>query len=955
MRPGDAVTDRAGAFLGTVEEVDADTATVAAPDGMRDIPIADVRVAGGVTDAPQPPPAATRLERVPASDLREGDMIVMDDGINGVTPVTVTQKEQVSDNHLRIIATDATGRELTVNGSPAAVYTRIVDENGAAPTNDTSSTRDTGELISHEPPPAVSPVVGPTVTPQLAPEERDSVDSLGEAPLDNPDTQQGAARVAADLPLTPDQATSLADTLREHADPATPEGRAAQRAADRLDAAAGQTPEAVTTSQPGTIGAVGVGDHITLPDEFDPDKVTSYKVIAIAEQPHGMRYMTLEDGDGMRNRRTLAAADPLWQVPDPDRPTPDPDEEQRDPNPAPDPDRITSDYRDSVVRAVIDAALEGTAEPGSIHKLRQDIAERLTPQALTQSMKRAREDAKQAIDDAGITGDERAALLRSLRPEAARARQDAIKAALRTLNDMEPLDGESEQDTARRAADLLRLIPAALRDQHSQTDNDTDTNPDVDAAVTTHVDNAIGNALGEAANGQPLTEERRAQIVAQLAEQMAENRDETARRIAATLPPGQRAGVLPHIIAALVFIARKIAAIVAAFLRGLARAWRGSREALRKLKEKIAQFRRRLADRVRSWPENRRLRRLAANTLPQPPADADLADRLAHWTRLLPAPGRFGQVSRRARRYLPARRATLEAGQLPEIQDGLRWIPDRAADRGPGREALRHLAALRAAGADVDGDLTTRLAAVLPELGTDPHHSVRDAMDYAAVAERRLRDLTAATAAGADTDGELEAARVEALGARRDAARLRDLYAAALPGAVRDVLAQVREMGPGGASALVVTDDSDRDAARILTDIQQYVPRDWLTPASSRMITARSGQAGGYEAHSRTATIADLDDNGQATALHALVTHLQRGNPDVRAAQEMYHFTRTHRGRVGARRSAIDTLLARLFRDQASTGNSDALVAQGVATMFSGEWYLSDDLRAFLLGLLATR
>ncbi|MFJ4342713.1 hypothetical protein, partial [Streptomyces sp. NPDC088915] len=956
VRPGNAVTDRSGTFLGTVEEVDGDTATVATLDGMRDIPIADVQVAGGVTGKPDTEPKPSRVastEPTTVGELDEGDVIVHD-GAHGPATGEVVGRTQDGDRVQLDVTDTTTGETQHIDTTADAPATRALDSDGAAPELGPDDAPDNDDLTSHEPLPPVTPVVGDTVDPHLAPEERDAVTDLGEGPLDDPDAQQGAARVANDLPLTPEQATALAGKLRDHSDADTPEGRAAQRAADHLDAAAGQTAEPAAAPAPGTIGAVGKGDHISLPDENDPNTVSSYKVIDTTELPGGMRSLTLEDSDGLRTTRSFAASEPLWQVPEPDAPVPDPDE-QRDPNPTPDPDRITSDYRDAVVRAVIDAALEGTNDPGSIHALRQQIAERLTPQALMNAMKHAREEAKQVIDANGITDDDRTALLRRLRPEAARARQDAIKAALRTLNDLEPLDGESEQDTARRAAELLRLIPAALHEDSSKSDAGPEADPEVDAAVTGHVDDAVGQALGQAGGGQPLTEERRAQIVAQLAAQMAANRNDTAQRIAATLPPGQRAGVLPHIVAALVLLARKIVAVVAAFLRGIAKAWRSSREALRKLRERIARFRHRLMDRVRSWPENRRLRRLAARSLPQPTADADLSDRLAHWTRLMPAPGRFGQVSRRARWYLPTRRTTLEAGQLPEVQDGLRWMPDRAVDRGPGREALRHLAALRAAGTDVDGDLSARLTAAHPELGSHPHSTVRDAMEYAAAAERRLRDLTAAAAGGADTDGELDAARVEAQGARRDAVRVRDLYADALPDAVRDVLAQVREMGPAGAAALILTDDSDPDAARVLGDIQQFIPRDWLAPASGRMITARRGEAGGYDAHSRTATIADLGDDSRATAINALLTHLQRSNPDVLAAQEAYHFTRTHRGRVGARRTTLDALLARLFHDQASTGDPDAIVPLGLATLFSGEWYLSDDLRAFLLGLLATR
>ncbi|MEU3499256.1 SNF2-related protein [Streptomyces hundungensis] len=956
VQPGQVVTDRSGSLLGTVEEVDGDTATIATPDGMQPTPVADIRVAGGVSGTANHAPRRAkvgRIEPTTAGDLKQGDVIVHDDGR---VPFTgkVTSLRRDGDRVQLDITDTTTGEIRHLDTTAEAPVNRLHGPDGGAPNLGPDDAPDSADALRDlDSPPAAAPVAGTTVDPQLAPEERDAIASLGQAPLDDPAAQQGADRIARDLPVTPEQAGALADSLRAHSTSDTAEGRAAQRAADHLDAAAGRTPGRGEQArpEPGTIGAVGVGDHIFVPSQDDPDTLKSYRVAAIDEVAGGLRELTLEDADGLRTQQTFADSDPLWQAPEPN--APETDGEQRDANPAPDAENLSSGYTDAVVRAVIDAALAGISEDASIHQLRQDIAERLTPESLRDAMRKARTDAIAAIDAAGISGEERAALLRTLRPKAARARREAVKAALRTLDDLEPLEGESEQDTARRAADLLRLIPASLPTPDNG-DSERDSAPDVDAAVSGHVDGAVADALGHAGNGA-LTEERRAAIVNRLASQMAANRDETAQRIAAQLPAGQRAGVLPHILAALVFIARKVVQIVAAFLRGLAKVWRNSREGLRRLRERIARFRRRLVDGVRAWPENRRLRRLAGRALPQPETGTALADRIAHWTRLMPAPGRFGQVSRRSRWYLPARRNTLAAGQLPPVQDGVRWLPDRAADRGPGPEALRHLAALRAAGADMDTALSARLAAGSPELGDEPHRAVRDAMDYAAIAERRLRDLTAAADGGTDADAEIEAARVEAQAARQDAIRLRGLYAAALPDTVRDLLAQVREMGPGGSSALVLSDESDPEAARVLAGMQQYVPRDWLAPAGNRLVTARRGEEGGYDGPSRTATLADLGDGGRGTAAHALITHLQRNYPDIIAAQDAYHFARTHQGRTGARRSSLDVLLARLFGDQGSQGRAEALTPRGLMTLFEGDWYISDDLRAFLLGLLATR
>ncbi|KIF04136.1 hypothetical protein PL81_20180 [Streptomyces sp. RSD-27] len=958
VRPGNVVGDRDGNLLGTVEDVDGDTATVATPQGMEDRPATDLRVLGGVQDVDNGQPAKVgRLERVPVTDINEGDSIVVD-GPDGMTTVEVTGKEEVSPTHTRITAADTTTGELhSLDGGADATYMRALDDQGRpVHLGPEDAPNSQGEITSREPAPAVDPVDGPTVEPQLSPEERDAIADRGEGPTDSPDAQQAAARIANDLPVTAEQATALAEELRDGADTATPEGRAAQRAADHLDAAAGNEVEEAGTPEPGTVGTVGVGDTIALPGEFDRNTMTAYRVVQIQDVPGGVRVLTIEDEDGMRFKRSLPSSDPLYQLPEAQAPTDGPDAEPRDPNPGPDADQLLAAYSDAVVRAVIDSAIEGTNTPGSIHQLREQIAQQLTPESLRTPMRQARNGALAAITDTGAEGDQHDNLVRSLRPEASRARTDAIRAALRTVDDLEPLDGESEEDTARRAADLLRLIPEALR---SRPDSDPDDGQSpVDEAVTQHADDAVGEALQAAASGGPLTDERRAAIVAQLAERMAATRAATAERIAANVPAGRRPGVLARIMAGLVLLAQKLIALIAAFLKALAKLWRSGKVGLRRVRDRISRFRRGLMQRVRSWPETRRLRRLAAAAeLPEHADGLPLGDRVAHWARLLPAPGRFGQVSRRARWYRPTTRSSLAAGQLPPVQDGVRWTADRAVDGGPGPQALRHLAALRAAGQDVDQDVVARLAAAAPELGDDPHGTVRHAADHAESAERRLRDLEAAAAGGApDADLEIAAARVEAQSARQEAARLQQSYAAALPGAVRDSIAEVREVGPGTTASLVTTPDSDPGAVRVLTDVSQFIPRDWLSPTEARFIGARSGDAGGYDPDSRIATVADLGDGGRRAAAHALLAHLQQHYPDLLAAQEAFHFTRTHSGRTGARRrTGLDALLARLFRGRTERGGTGDVVPLGLGTLFSGNWYEDDDLRAFLLGLLATR
>lgn len=99
-------------------------------------------------------------------------------------------------------------------------------------------------------------------------------------------------------------------------------------------------------------------------------------------------------------------------------------------------------------------------------------------------------------------------------------------------------------------------------------------------------------------------------------------------------------------------------------------------------------------------------------------------------------------------------------------------------------------------------------------------------------------------------------------------------------------------------------------------------------------------------------SVADLGDGGLGTAAFALLTHLQQAQPDLMAAQEVYRYARTHTGRIGARRSSVDALYARLF---SADSEQAAILPRALQSLFNGDWYEDDDLRAFLLGLLATR
>ncbi|MDI3407668.1 hypothetical protein [Streptomyces cavernicola] len=980
VRPGHVVVETIpnGALFGPVDEVNGDRITITTAEGAVTRDAADLRVVGEVrADTPESAPI-TGISESTADEISKGDVIVLDlDGAPTTVEVLDTNRDG---DRVTIDYVDTTTGELgTMDMDATAVVQRAEGQGGAAPDlgpDDAPAADD--EMSVHEPWPAIDPVTGPTVDPDLTQADRDAIADNGTSPEDDPDAQQAAARLGADLPVTPEQATALAAQLRATADPFTSEGRTVRRAADHLDRAADRpTPEGLDRPRPSNAAQINVGDVIAMPDERRGDEVHVFRVLDVEEGPGGVRKLLLEDENRQWKRRIVHAAMPVWQLPEPG---PDTDDSTDAPNATPaqaprDPNlplaavrrQIIADHSRTVALRIIDEAVAGTEPPGDIHALREQIAQRLTPDALQAARNAARQDANAALDASGITGRDRAAVQQALRRAREKAHERTVRAALRTINDLEPLPGEPSEDLAQRAAGLLRLIPdqvnapSPARRRNTPSAPGTRPAPDGDGSTdaTRHVDNALTALLRqlEETGVDPADLDAIARL---LTAQLDGTRQATAQRIVrraggSTSDTGQQSGLLTRVIALLGRMGRRLIELVKAAARKIAELWRSNRDRLSRLRT----FLRRLVRRVRDWPEPRRLARLnAALELPDVQGDS-LAARVSQWAGLLPERGRFGQTSRRVSRWAPTTWAQLAAGRLPDRSSDTLWVPDRASDGGPGLTALRHMAALRAAGTDVDQDVTRRLADALGEdFDGDPHGTLQHADDYVAATERRLLNLQAArttiTIQDPDVDVEIAAARMEVAAARRDWEDLRSRYTAAVPDAVAAALADVRDLGAQGNAGIVFGPDSTPDAERAVRNVQRLIPRAWLATPDGRRLTAVDGDAGRYELDARRATVADLGDAGVGTAAHALAQHLAGRLPDLDAAQRVFWFTRTHTGRPGARtldRTALGRLLA---QQQTQTDTGDSL-ARSLQAMFTGDWYEDDDLRAFLLGLLATR
>ncbi|WP_328333362.1 hypothetical protein [Streptomyces sp. NBC_00455] len=969
LRPGHVVSDESGALLGPIDEIDGDRITITTSEGTLTRDAAGLRVVGEVRDDTPDTAPIIGISTTTADEINKGDIVVLDlDGTPTAVEILDTSRE--GDRVTLDYADTTTGELGGIDMDATAVVHKAEGPDGTTPALGPDDAPITDDLTVHEPLPALDPVNGPTVDPDLTPADRDTIADNGSSPEDDPDAQQGAARLGADLPVTPGQAAALAAQLRANANPSTTEGRAAIRAADHLDRASGRrAPEGLDRPRPSNAAQISEGDIIAMPDERRGDAIHVYRVIDVEEGPGGVRNLLLEDENRQWKRRLVHAAMPVWQLPEPAAdidsvPAPAPAPRTPTPPLASVRRQIVADHNRMVAMRIIDEAVAGTEPPGDIHALREQIAQRLTPEALQGARNTARQDANAALDAAGITGRDRAGVQQALRRTREKAHERTVRAVLRTINDLEPLPGEPHEDLAQRAAGLLRLIPDHIAAPTATRRPDTPPTPrgrrtpdaDASADATGHVDDAL-TALLRQLEGSGTDPADIDAITRLLTRQFDGTRQTTAQRIVrrSASDGGQQPGLLARVIALLTRLGRRVTELVKAAARKIAELWRNSRDRLSRLRS----FLRRLVRRVRDWPESRRLAQLqAAIDLPDVEGES-LAARVSQWAALMPERGHFGQASRRLSWWMPTTWTQLSAGRLPDRSTDTRWVPDRASDGGPGLTALRHMAALRAAGSDVDQDVTRRLAEALgDDFGGDPNGTLQHADDYVASTERRLLNLQAARSSSTiqdpDVDVEIAAARMEAAAARREWEDLRRRYAAAVPDAVAAALADVRELGPRGNAGIVFAPDSSSDAERAIRDVQRLIPRDWLDAPDGRRLAAVDGDAGRYEPEARRATVADLGDAGVGTAAHALAQHFARHLPDLDAAQRAFWFTRTHIGRPGARtldRTALGRLLAQQ-QTQPDTGDS---LARSLQAMFTGDWYEDDDLRDFLLGLLATR
>ncbi|MGA4995826.1 hypothetical protein [Nonomuraea bangladeshensis] len=407
----------------------------------------------------------------------------------------------------------------------------------------------------------------------------------------------------------------------------------------------------------------------------------------------------------------------------------------------------------------------------------------------------------------------------------------------------------------------------------------------------------------------------------------------------------------------------------------------------------------RLRDRLDGTPER------PASRLPDMPQDADLPARLAGYRAQLPEDlADLGRqpVSRTV--FEPTTLEDLEAGRVPAVQQVTLWAPDIADDDGPGPEAMRQLAVLRTAGADLDVRFRQHLAGRADALGAELDAVTRERGQAWKTADDLDAEIARVRRAGGTPDEALLGQRDDTAARWQEAAareqELRRLLAEARREALAATLAEVRQVGGDGLDYIdrngrPLTGRAGSNAAA-LRYVEEVLPADWLAAARQAgpvEVVTGPGQHVHVRADGSTRISLPADDNtaiapairdGQpgrvpvpsaqpggvpkaTVAAHELGHHLEATVPGLREAGRALLWDRTSHGPVGERvrpEPMVGEDRGRPFEiypgdfPDARTGrvNGDGtqeVFANVLESLAGGGDYADDDLRHWGLGVLA--
>ncbi|MEU4548788.1 helicase-related protein [Nonomuraea dietziae] len=370
-----------------------------------------------------------------------------------------------------------------------------------------------------------------------------------------------------------------------------------------------------------------------------------------------------------------------------------------------------------------------------------------------------------------------------------------------------------------------------------------------------------------------------------------------------------------------------------------------------------------------------------------PAVQGSLPERLAAYRQALPANlGEVGhrQVTRTV--YKPLDLSDLEDGYDPEIEQITVTVPDVADDDGPGEHAMRHLAVIKAAGAEVDQAFTSRLA-------TPAYQS---AVAVAEAAEKAMWDAERALAKAEHEASQhafvnnlsepspahqkaFDKAAREARKARKavETAKLR--VAELRREAVLEVLREVRSFGGARLTYQTKTGQARKEShkpVQAMRRVEDVYPADWVAMLGDEgpvglaiaqpNIMGGPGRAG-YSPKAHTIVMPDSTPQEQfRQGVHELGHAFQHRLPGLREAERAFLWERTASGDVGHRERGepvevgvgpgevgYDGGFPHPYTGRVYAHGGGEVFTTGMESLMAGADYLDDDMRSWLLGVLS--
>ena len=843
------------------------------------------------------------------------------------------------------------------------------------------------------------PIGDDAIAPDLTAADRDALVALGFDidGVSDPAIAEAASRIRHGAPLSREHARALAEAVRDATGPANDRswwGRSMRRLADAVDTQ-GREPISIEHRRV-TVDDIGPGDVIAVPHGDTLRAVRVERVNATS--------LDVVNEDGIPER--ISYPDEMFLMPDVERPAFADETAVADATEAL---RARTLLMHKVSRAraggvaIGELATADLEKAGDVHALRERVAVALSPEAVATAMRRVSQQHYRQLDRDGIKGKDRQQVLDESHAAATRAAEEARAAIMRVINDAEQIEGESWEDQRARIADTIReaaegagadaarTLPLrkldrsrplaeqvdeidALIDEISGSELDTEQRAAARRVLTEVSSRTAREIAAEALRNVPtgkLTPELVEQIIArarEAARRAGDSRRATPaqrRRAAAAVNamrpgPAERDATSTSVMGWIGRVAMRFVEALAKALRALVRLATDSHDSRAAVRQAVM-------EQLEGGRD--------AGFVPDPsiPSVRDALG-FARWR--TPGVG-FGMRSGRGQRYgqipaaasadtegvpAPVREATARATSAP-------FLDRNAADGGPGKEALRHLAGVIESGRRVDESTTT---------SGDLERAMR--LDEVAKAADRARWNDAPEVPATDD-------HVMIQGAARDARRIANqAYVEAAERAGEETLNALRQRRSFGPTTDVPLNvEGDLVMASTVRWAAKHFPTDWIAALGDQPLRVRRGDRGEYNHDTRTLTVAKVSDESFTpaggeygpNALHELVHAFEAVIPELGHAQWAYHYDRTSEGAPGARVRVGDNesrSLANLFPQLGYTQDEFArtdsypdaymgreyegmthheVMSMLMESLFGGSRYINPEMRQFALGVLA--